>query len=134
LRRFRIIAGIPAALLLLQPAHANEAVCKPQKVKKVSQLCVAVSDQSGAADSNVHLRVFDADKQIAEGVTGSDGKFSFEDLKAGSYQVKVHADGFQDDVFPIVVTSTGKKCKRAVQILLYVGWLPCLGEVRLVKK
>jgi Carboxypeptidase regulatory-like domain len=129
----KAIACLLAAFLLLPTAHANEAICKPQKVKKVSRLCVVAIDPSGAPVAGVHLQVFDGEKEIAEGLTASDGRFSFDSLRAGSYQVKVHADGFKDDAFPIVVTNSSKKCKRAVEMLLYVGWLPCAGVIRLVK-
>jgi hypothetical protein len=128
-----IVSLSTAALLLLQAANANEAVCKPQKTKKVSHLCIRVINQSGGPQENTHLAVFDGEKQIAEGVTGSDGKFSFDGLRKGTYKVKVHADGFLDDAFPIVVTGSSKKCGHAVEVLLYIGWLPCTGVVRFVK-
>jgi hypothetical protein len=129
----RTIVCLLAALLLLPAAHANEAVCKPQKVKKLSRLCAVVIDQSGAPVAGVQLLVFDGEKKIAEGITASGGRFSFDSLKPGSYQVKVHGNGFQDDAFPIVVTNSAKKCNRSVQILLYVGWLPCTGMIHLAK-
>jgi hypothetical protein len=133
-RVLKTIASLSAAALLLLPAaNANEAVCKPQKVKKVSRLSVFLINQTGAPEPNVHLRVFDGEQEIAAGVTGNDGKFSFDDLKAGSYQVKIHGDGFQEDAFPIVITNSGKNCTRAVQILLFIGWLPCPGMVHLMK-
>jgi hypothetical protein len=132
-----ILKSIPrlltAALLLLPPANANEAICKPQKTKKVSRLCIRVINQSGGPQENTHLAVFDGEKQIAEGVTGSDGKYSFDSLQKGTYKVKVHADGFIDDAFPIVVTGSSKKCNHAVEVLLHIGWLPCTGMVRFVK-
>jgi Carboxypeptidase regulatory-like domain len=130
----KAIASLMAAVFLLpSTALANEAICKPQKTKKVSRLCVVVINQTGGPQADVRLTVFDGEKQIAEGTTGEDGKFSFDTLEAGSYQVKVHHDGFKDDQFPIVVTNSGKKCKHAVQVLVYVGWIPCTGVVRLIK-
>jgi hypothetical protein len=128
------IAIIPvAAFLLLPMAHANEAVCGPQKVKKVPRLCVALIDQSGAPVPNAILIVSKDGMEIAQGTTGANGKFSFDDLKRGSYKVEIRAEGFEKDQFPIVITNPSKKCKHAVQVLLYVGWLPCRGMVHLVK-
>jgi hypothetical protein len=130
----KAIAIIPAAALLLLPmARANEAVCVPQKVKKVSRLCVSLIDQSGAPVPNAILIVCKDGMEIAQGTTGANGKFSFDDLKRGSYTVEICAEGFDKDQFPIVITNPSKKCKHAVQVLLYIGWLPCRGMVHLVK-
>jgi hypothetical protein len=131
--RKRIAILLAAALLSLPMAHGNESVCNPQRVKKVPRLCVSLIDQSGGPVRNATLIVSRDGAQIAQGETATDGRFSFDDLQPGAYTVEIRADGFQKDQFQIVITNPSKKCKHAVQVQLYVGWLPCRGMVHFVK-
>jgi hypothetical protein len=127
-------AAVTALTLLLLPiGRANEAVCKPQKVMKVSRLCVYLINQAGEPVPGANLIVWKSDQEIAQGQTEQDGKFSFNSLKEGSYKVVIRANGYQEDEFPIVVAKPSGECNRAVQVLLYVGWLPCRGIVNIVK-
>ena len=133
-RILKAIASVSAAAFLLLPAaNANTVVCKNQKVKKVSRLCVFLIDQSGAPVPNATLQAFDGEKKVAEGITGNDGKFSFDGLPRGTYQVRIRAGSFKDDAIQIAVTNSSSKCDHDVEVLLYVTSIACPGSYRLVK-
>ena len=113
-------------------AHGNESVCNPQRVKKVPRLCVSLIDQSGGPVRNANLIVLETGRKSARAKRPLMADF-IDDLKPGAYTVEIRADGFQKDQFQIVITNPSKKCKHAVQVQLYVGWLPCRGMVHFVK-
>jgi UPF0288 family protein (methanogenesis marker protein 3) len=128
-----VLAGGAVALLLSAAARGNEVVCKPQKVKRVSRLCVYLINQASEPVSDANLIVWTEGKEIAEGQTDKDGRFSFSDLKKGSYTVVIRANGYQGEEFRIVIDNPSQKCDRAVQVILYVGGPRCPGMVKLVK-
>lgn len=74
------------------------------------------------------------DDGAAQAVTtaGEDGKFSFNAVKPGHYELLIEADHFSTLRFPIVSAKTEKKCKKALKISLAIGPENCAG-VHLVK-
>jgi hypothetical protein len=109
-RLLHAIETVTAVVRLLLPvASANEAVCKPLKLKKVSRLRVSLINQMGASVPNATLLVFQVGKEIARGQTSENGKFSFDGLPQGSYQVRIVAAGYKEDQFPIIL---GKPTKN----------------------
>jgi hypothetical protein len=65
--------------------------------------------------------------------TGEDGKFSFGEVKAGSCEFCVKANGFRSFQFQIVVVKPDSKCTRALQIRVTPGYPENCTGVRVVK-
>lgn len=65
--------------------------------------------------------------------TGGDGKFSFRELKAGNYDLRVEAGGYQSIEFPIVMAKPGAKCNRSLEIRL-LGYPDSCPDARIVKR
>jgi hypothetical protein len=66
-------------------------------------------------------------------VTGEDGRFSFDGLVAGQYDLHAAAFGFALFRFPIVLQNPKTKCNRALEITLALGLEAC-DNIRLVKR
>jgi hypothetical protein len=64
---------------------------------------------------------------------GEDGRFSFDSVNSGHYELLIEADHFRTLKFPIVTAKTEKKCKKALSISLAIASENCAG-VRLVKR
>ncbi len=59
--------------------------------------------------------------ELASVQTTEDGKFSFEQLEAGNYDIRVQADHYNSAQSPIVLAKPAMKCKRGLQVSLAVG-------------
>jgi hypothetical protein len=66
--------------------------------------------------------------------TGGDGKFSFRELKAGNYDLRVEAGGYQSIEFPIVMAKPDAKCNRSLEIRLYLGYPDSCPDAHIVKR
>jgi predicted aspartyl protease len=128
-----------SALVILIVVHIISAVptfadvCTQKSVKSVAFICGSVVAM-GTEETvpNARVIVLSHGVAIAETVTGQDGKFALEGLKAGHYQVSVTANGFDPYSFQIVVSRTGQKCKRRLRVTLSVAGNECLSGVVLV--
>ena len=58
----------------------------------------------------------------------NDGKFTFTDLKPGTYDLTAEATGFRTFQSAIVLTAPPKKCRRGLVILLDTGGLESCGS------
>jgi hypothetical protein len=59
--------------------------------------------------------------EIATMQTSPDGRFAFEQLKAGSYSIRVDANGFLSALSPLVLVTRGAACKKELGVLLEVA-------------
>ena len=75
-----------------------------------SAIVGSVSDPTGAALPGATVTVFNADTGLKRAATSDGaGRFSFPQLKPGSYAVKVEAQGFETQANPNVVAGLGQK-------------------------
>jgi hypothetical protein len=65
--------------------------------------------------------------------TGPDGKFSFEHLEAGNYEIRAKAEDYQTTQSTLVLRNPSKRPKRVLQVVLGVG-MGCTGGTSLVKR
>jgi len=128
-----------SALVILVVLHMMSAVptfadvCTQKSVKSVTFICGSVvAAGTEEAVPNARVIVFSHGAAIAETLAGQDGKFSLEGVKAGHYQVRVTATGFDPYSFQVVVSQTGQKCKRRLRVTLSVAGNECLSGVVLV--
>jgi hypothetical protein len=131
-----MVFAIVAAGLLLPVTTgalcASEVICSQERVKPVRHICGIVIDQSGAPVAHARVAILKGETELVAAETGEDGKFSFDGLKTGSYDVQAQKEGFHTFRFPIVLVKPGERCKRALEVELIVGGEACAG-VRLVK-
>ena len=126
-----VITGV----LLLVPTSAlprSEVFCNQKRVKPLRHISGIVIDQSGAPIAGVKVTILEGAKEVAAAHTGGNGKFSFEGLKEGDYEVQTKAEGFYDFRFPVVLVRPRERWKRALEVVLTTGGEQCSG-VRLVK-
>jgi len=124
-----------AGIVLVVSAEAlaqSQVACEAPRVKPLPHVCGIVIDQSGAPVAHATVSILIGGTKLFALDTGGDGKFSFDELKAGSYDVQAQAEGFHTFRFPIVVVKVGEKCRQALEVELTVGSETCPG-VRLVK-
>src|SRR5215469_1644599 len=96
MKRVRIPwASLLAALLLMVPSAAPSAttcVGMPP-LKTLHRVCGVVFFPSGDRVPNANVSVLEGDKEIAVQKTDDHGKFSFDQLKPGNYQLRIRVDG-----------------------------------------
>jgi Carboxypeptidase regulatory-like domain len=125
--------ALAAIFLVLSPAQGDETVCKVQGVKKVSHVCGSILNPLGVPVPGAKVMIFKDGADIGEVQSDESGKFSFDSLKEGNYEIQVLASGYASFAFSVVLANTDKKCKRALQIALSIRASACTGNVRLAK-
>ena len=114
-----------AALFLALPkaSPANTCVEVPP-IKPVHRICGVVSFDTGVRIANAKVTVFQGTKEIAMQFTKEDGKFSFDQLKAGNYELHVR---FEAAPFPLVAVTQvvlvhpEPKARREISVNLRFG-------------
>jgi carboxypeptidase family protein len=101
-------------------SHATECLA-PQPLKPIHHVCGLVSDPSGEHVVDAKVTILKDGKEVAAMQSGADGRFAFEELKAGKYDMRVDAKGFVTAVSSIVLVKPGAACKKELGVLLGVG-------------
>jgi hypothetical protein len=136
LDRMRIVFAMIMAVgfLLLSGTSSAEVVCEELRLKPLRCVCGTVINQVGEIVANASVAILKDGKEIASTRTGADGKFSFNDVQTGSYDLDARAHDYNVFRFPIVVQKSGKKCKQALEIVLNVGGLENCTNISLIKR
>jgi hypothetical protein len=113
-----------AGLLFLLPGTSRaEVICRKERpLKPVHCLCGKLIDPSGAPVSSAAIRVDRDGKQVATGSTNADGKFLFQELKSGRYELAADFDGFVPFRSPVVLTKPTKKCRHKLVIVMVLHY------------
>jgi hypothetical protein len=101
-------------------SYATECVALPP-LKPIHHVCGFVVAPSGDPIPNAKVIVLEGGNEVAAMRTGPDGRFAFEQLKTGKYDVRVDANGFLSAFSSIVVVTPGASCKKELYVLLEVG-------------
>jgi Carboxypeptidase regulatory-like domain len=118
-KSFAIIGGF---ILLLPAGLSCATTCiAPPPLKPVHHVCGVVIDPSGGPVSNARVAILNGGREVASLQTGEDGKFSFDQLSAGHYDIQVGATGFVTALSSIVLVKPAPKSNRALQVHLDVG-------------
>jgi 3-dehydroquinate synthase class II len=80
-----------------------------------------VLNQLGEPIPNAKVTILKGVTELASVQTNDDGKFSFEQLEAGNYDIQVQADSFKSIQSSIVLVKPVTKCKRTLLVTLAVG-------------
>ncbi|HEV3333126.1 MAG TPA: carboxypeptidase regulatory-like domain-containing protein [Bryobacteraceae bacterium] len=101
--RTRLIVGCLACLACF-PGHL------PAQGETTSAIVGTVADPSGAALPRATVTIINTETGSRRSAMADDaGRFSFPQLKPGSYTVKVEADGFETQTAPNVSSGLGQK-------------------------
>jgi len=113
--------GVLLLVLLLVPfeVHATECVAIP--LKPVHHVWGVVVNQAGEFVSGATVTVLKGSDTIASAKTGADGRFAFDQLKAGTYDIRVDANGYLSALSPITLVKPNSNRKKGLEVLLAVG-------------
>ena len=95
--------------------------CRMVPIKPIQCVRGNVIDLSGGRISNARVTILRGETEIVSVRTNADGKFSFERLEPGDYEIQVEANSFNTLRSLIVVVASASKCKRALQVVLGFG-------------
>ncbi len=101
-------------------SRATECVALPP-LRQIHHVCGFVSDPSGASVADAKVTILKDGSEVATMQSGADGRFAFEELKAGKYDMRVDAKGFVTAVSSVVLEKPGARCKKELDVLLGVG-------------
>lgn len=122
-------------LLLAAGTSIGEVICSEPRLGRLRCVCGSVTDQSGAPVPGATVEVLVQGAAFATRQTGEDGRFSFDEIKAGKYELRFQAYGFLVSRFAIVLGKPAKKCRQELAIGLSVrGVETCNNNVSLVKR
>src|ERR1700722_6415003 len=90
-------------------------------LKPMHRICGVVFFPSGDRIANAKVTVLQRDKEIATQQTGKDGRFSFDGLKAGNYEIRVRVDTLGDAYSQVVLTRPQSQSKRELAVNMHPG-------------
>lgn len=105
------------ALLLLTAATSSPTTCVAlPPLKPIHRICGVVLFPSGDRIANARVTVLQADKEIASQQTGNDGKFSFNHLRAGRYEIRVQVEAVHVAATNVLLVHPEAKPKRQIAV------------------
>src|SRR5215471_5264196 len=108
IRRFFVLVIAVAIIVSARPAAAQVLY---------GSILGTVTDQSGAVVPKAHVTVFDpATHETREALTDEAGRYSFPDLPAATYEIKVTAAGFRLSTRTNVIATINNVTRADVQI------------------
>jgi hypothetical protein len=128
-----VVGLVITALLATEPSSA-QVTCETQ-LKPLQCVDGIVIDEAGAVVPYASVVILKNGMQVGSVTTDAKGKFFFDEVKDGTYELDAKAAGFNLFKFPIVVDKRGK-CKQSLEILLRVGTQleTCANSIRLRKR
>jgi len=121
-RKRASFAAIIVGFVLLLPSKVSYATtCVPVPIKPIRHVCGIVTNQLGEPIPNAKVTILRGIMKLASVQTSEDGRFSFQELEAGNYYIRVEADNYKSAQSPIVLVKPTTKCKQSLEVLLAVG-------------
>lgn len=135
-RALLVFATIVSGILLLVPSKtsASTEICDEIKLKVLHRVCGILINELGEPVVGATVTIFEKDAQLAVVHTNGDGRFSFNELKSGNYELQTQADSYRTFRFAIVVGKPNHRCKRALEVKLTTGYPENCTGVHLVKR
>ncbi|HLY62917.1 MAG TPA: carboxypeptidase-like regulatory domain-containing protein [Terriglobia bacterium] len=115
-----LILGLPMAFFP-PTCTANSFTCREIKLKSLRHMAGVIVDPTGALIPDARVEILKGEMQVAAVKTDQNGRFSFEQLDAGDYQMRAAADGFLTSSFNIVLAKPKPSSKRMLRIVLNLG-------------
>lgn len=124
------LGSLVLVILLLHSPISFATTCVPLPPLKPVQLVVGIVFlPNGDRIAQARITVLQAGKEISSQVTGSDGRFSFLDLKPGRYEIRVHVKTLPVAVSQITLAKPLPKPKREIAINLSLDGCPSFSLV-----
>ena len=127
------IAGILQSMPTGAPP-ATTCVDSPP-LKPIHRIFGVVLFTSGDRIPNANVTVVQGDKEIAAQRSDNDGKFSFEGLMAGNYEMRVRVEGIGAAYAKIVLIRPEAKSKRELAVTMtpngVCSWISLVNPKRL---
>jgi len=125
---FRIVL----ATLLLTTSGAGANVCVNKQLK-IRHVCGEIIDAKGQPIPSAKVTILRGELPLREERSDSDGTFTFPQLGAGQYGIRIESPGFPAGNYTIIVESPAASCKRSLRIQMNVGLPDCPGEITFAK-
>jgi hypothetical protein len=116
----KVLAAIITLLLPYGNCYSTTCLALPP-LKPVHHLCGFVINQLGEPIGTATVTVVRDGREIASMQTSTDGRFAFKKLKAGSYDIRVQANGFLSAFSSIILVNPAEACKKELGVSLAVG-------------
>jgi len=110
-----------AAFLLLGAGMAHATECVAVRVKPIRHICGVVYDPTHEPIPNAKVTIIKDGHELSSVQSDGDGKFTFGQLDAANYVVRVQAQGFLTAEALVVVVRPTAKCKRGLEVVLELG-------------
>ena len=119
LERVRVVfASLLAALLLMLPirnSSATTCIAQPP-LKPIHRISGVVSSPNGDRVARAKVTVLQAGKDVATQDSDNDGKFSFDRLEAGKYEIRVQIEAFRVAATEVVLARPKAKSDREIAV------------------
>lgn len=129
MRRTRLpLTAFLATLFLALPSVVPSATTcvEMPPLKPLHRICGVVFFPSGDRIANATVSVLEGDKEIAAKKTDDDGKFSFDQLKAGHYELRIRVDGVPGIASTkVVLTRVNIKSKQEIAVNIFLRIANC---------
>ncbi|MGB7729481.1 MAG: carboxypeptidase regulatory-like domain-containing protein [Candidatus Acidiferrum sp.] len=117
----RLLTVLLATVFFAVGSSATTCVEVPVPKKPVSHICGRLLDGVGGPIAQAKVRIWKEDVLVAEVQTDDNGKFSFDTLKDGNYDIGFLAEPFHRFSFPITIRKSRQKCNRSLEVVLAIG-------------
>ena len=121
MRTFFASATIGVVLSLSTVASPATTCVALPPLKPIHRIFGVVFFPSGDRIANAKVTVLQGEKEIAAQQTGKDGRFSFEGLKAGNYEIRVRVETLGDAYSRVVLTRPQSQSKRELAVNMHPG-------------
>lgn len=128
MRRVYVLSVFLPVLLLTppRPVPSSTTCVGTEPLKPLHRLCGVVFFPSGNRIANATVSVLEEAKEIAVKKTDGDGKFSFDQVKAGHYELRIRVDGVPGIAgTKVVLTRPNTKSKQEIAVNIFLGIANC---------
>ena len=127
--RTRLIVGLG---LLSLPLLLYADVCV-YNVPEVRLMRGVIVDSSKRPIPGVTVSLRRDGEIIAAAITDGAGRFAFDSLPEGAYEVRASMPGFQTGQYKVTLAHNAASWKRNLRITLAVGMPHCGGNIEVIK-
>ena len=128
LTRIRFVVIVATVLLPLRLLTAEVICDKVLPLKPLRCVCGKLTDATGAPVPDAMVTVLKDGIEVAHMKSGQNGKFTFSELKPGSYELDARSAGYRPFRSPIVVAKPEKRCRHRLPIFLDTSGLESCGS------